>query len=261
MFSASFLEIEQWAAEFLLPFFRVASFFMVVPVIGTRMVPARIRMGLALAVTAVIVPVLPNLPQVNGLSMQTYIWIAEQILVGISMGFLMQILFQIYALGGQLIASQMGLGFASVSDPANGVSVVVLSQFYLMIVMMLFLALNGHLVLIEALVRSFYVLPVTEGVVPASGLMAIATSGTWLFSSALLMSLPAVTALLVINFAFGIMTKAAPQLNIFAVGFPFTMLMGLLITWVSLEGFLGQYYRFTEFAFQYIERVLGVGGL
>ncbi len=130
------------------------------------MVPARIRLGLALAVTAVIVPVLPNLPQVNGLSMQTYIWIAEQILVGISMGFLIQVLFQIYALGGQLIASQMGLGFASVSDPANGVSVVVLSQFYLMVVMMLFLALNGHLVLIEALVRSFYVLPVTEGGFP-----------------------------------------------------------------------------------------------
>ncbi len=245
----------------MLPFFRVASFFMLVPIIGTRMVPARIRMGLALAVTVVIVPLLPDLPTINGLSLQTYLWIAEQILIGISMGFLIQVLFQIYALGGQLIASQMGLGFASVSDPANGVSVVVLSQFYLMVVMMLFLAMNGHLVLIEVLVRSFYVLPVTEGSISSSGLMALVTSGSWLFSSALLMSLPAVTALLVINFAFGIMTKAAPQLNIFAVGFPFTMLMGLIITWVSLEGFLGQYYRFTEFAFQYIEQVLGVGGL
>ncbi len=259
MFGIGFLDIEQWAAEFMLPFFRVASFFMVVPVIGTRMVPARIRMGLALAVTAVIVPVLPDLPQINGLSLQTYLWIAEQILIGVAMGFLLQILFQVYALGGQLIASQMGLGFASVSDPANGVSVVVLSQFYLMIVMMLFLALNGHLVLIEVLVRSFDVLPVTEGGISSSGMMAIAMSGSWLVSSALLMSLPAVTALLVINFAFGIMTKAAPQLNIFAVGFPFTMLMGLLITWVSLEGFLGQYYRFTEFAFQYLERVIGMG--
>ena len=248
-------------AGFVLPFFRVASFFMIVPIIGTRMVPPRIRLGMALAVTAVIVPALPDLPRVEGFSGQTFMWISEQILIGICMGFLIQVLFQIYSLGGQIIASQMGLGFASVSDPSNGVSVVVLSQFYLNMVMLLFLSLDGHLVLIESLVRSFYVIPITEGTIPASGLMSLATSGSWLFSSAILMSLPAVTALLVINFTFGIMTKAAPQLNIFAIGFPFTMLMGLLITWVSLEGFLGQYHRFTSLAFSQIEKLLGVGGL
>ena len=134
MFDAGFMEIEQMVAEFILPFFRIASFFMVVPIIGTQMVAARIRMGLALALTAIVVPVLPDLPRVNGLSLQTFFWIAEQILIGISLGFLFQLLLQIFALGGQLIASQMGLGFASVSDPANGVSVVVLSQFYLMMV-------------------------------------------------------------------------------------------------------------------------------
>lgn len=255
------LQAEQWVSQFLLPFFRIASFFMVLPMIGTQLVPARIRMGLALAMTAVLLPVLPEMPPVNGLSLQTYILIAEQVLIGSALAFVIQVLFQIFTLGGQLISSQMGLGFASVSDPANGVSVVVLSQFYLMMVMLLFLSFNGHLVLFEALARSFYVLPVADGGLPVSGFLEVARAGTWMISSALLMSLPALTALLVINFAFGVMTKAAPQLNIFAIGFPFTMVMGLLITWVSLQGFLGQYQRFVMLAFEYLDHVLGTGGL
>ncbi|GGK72907.1 flagellar biosynthetic protein FliR [Amphritea balenae] len=259
MLALSTLQIEQWVAQFLLPFFRIASFFMVVPMIGTRLVPARIRMGLALAMTVVLLPVLPEMPVLGGMSLQTYILTAEQILIGTAMAFVVQVLFQVFVMGGQIISSQMGLGFASVSDPANGVSVVVLSQFYLTMVMLLFLAFNGHLVLFEVLARSFYVLPVADGGLPVSSYLAMAKSGSWMISSSLLMALPAVTALLVINFAFGVMTKAAPQLNIFAIGFPFTMMMGLLITWVSLEGFLGQYQRFTSIALDYIDQILGIG--
>lgn len=257
----STLQIEQWVAQFLLPFFRIASFFMVIPMLGTQLVPARIRMGLALAMTVVLVPVLPEMPLVYGMSLDTYILIAQQVLIGTALGFVVQVLFQVFVMGGQLVSSQMGLGFASVSDPANGVSVVVLSQFYLTMVMLLFLAFNGHLVLFEALARSFYVLPVSDGGMAASGFFALARSGGWMIASGLLMSLPAVTALLVINFAFGVMTKSAPQLNIFAIGFPFTMMMGLLITWASLDGFLGQYQRFTQLAFDYLDYLLGVGGL
>ncbi|MBN0986835.1 flagellar biosynthetic protein FliR [Amphritea pacifica] len=261
MLQLTSLQLEQWVAQFLLPFFRIASFFMVVPMIGTQLVPARIRLGLALAMTVVLLPTLPEMPLLSGMTLQTYILIAEQIIIGTAMAFVVQILFQVFALGGQLISSQMGLGFASVSDPANGVSVVVLSQLYLMMVMLLFLAFNGHLVLFEALARSFFVLPVSQGAMPVSGYMALAKSGSWMLASALLMALPAVTALLVINFAFGVMAKAAPQLNIFAIGFPFTMMVGLVITWVSLEGFLGQYQRFVSVAFNYLDQVIGVGVL
>ncbi|WP_417223797.1 flagellar biosynthetic protein FliR [Amphritea sp.] len=261
MLQLTSLQLEQWVAQFLLPFFRIASFFMVVPMIGTQLVAARIRLGLALAMTIVLLPTLPAMPVIDSMSLQTYILIAQQVLIGTAMAFVIQILFQIFSLGGQLISSQMGLGFASVSDPANGVSVVVLSQLYLMLVMLLFLAFNGHLVMFEALARSFFVLPVSAGPMPVAGYMAIAKSGSWMLASALLMALPAVTALLVINFAFGVMAKAAPQLNIFAIGFPFTMLVGLVIAWVSLEGFLGQYQRFVAVAFNYLDEVLGVGVL
>jgi flagellar biosynthetic protein FliR len=152
----------------------------------------------------------------------------------------------------------MGLGFASITDPVNGVSVVVLSQFYLMLVMMLFLAFDGHLVLVDVIVSSFQVMPV-GAILPGEVLWTVASSGTWMFAGALLLALPAVVALLVVNFAFGIMTKAAPQLNIFAIGFPFTMLFGLFIVWVSLAGFLGYYQRVANQVLEMISTLL-IGG-
>jgi flagellar biosynthetic protein FliR len=258
MLDIGLLQLEQWASAFLFPFFRIASFLMAMPMIGTQLVPMRIRLGLALAMTAVLLPVLPVPPVADGLSFQTYILIAQQILIGAVLGFALHIMFQIFAVGGQLIANQMGLGFASMTDPVNGVSVVVLGQFYLMLTMLMFLAMNGHLVMINVVAQSFDILPVTVVNFSAIKFMDIALAGTWMFSGALLMSLPAVTSLLVINLSFGIMTKAAPQLNIFAIGFPFTMVMGLLITWISLSGFLGQFELIADHALGVISQLIEV---
>lgn len=249
-------DLTSWMTRFLMPLFRIAAFFMVVPLIGTRLVPMRIRMGFAIAITVVVFPLLPPIPAVDGLSLGLYLTIAEQLLIGFSLGFFVQILFQVVVLGGQIISYQMGLGFASISDPTNGISVVVLSQFYLMMTMMLFLSMNGHLVLIDVIVDSFRILPVGEGTVSSSVLERIVFSGSWLFAAATLMALPAIIALLIVNFAFGIMTKAAPQLNIFAIGFPFTMVFGIFIVWVSLTGFLAQYQRFAEEALDMLGRLL-----
>ncbi|WP_277253902.1 flagellar biosynthetic protein FliR, partial [Neptunomonas phycophila] len=113
--------------------------------------------------------------------------------------------------------------------------------FYLMLSMLLFLAINGHLVMLDVLASSFDVMPVSELRFSAVKFMDIALLGGWMFAAGLLMALPAVTSLLVVNLAFGVMTKAAPQLNIFAIGFPFTMTLGLVITWLSLPGFGGQF--------------------
>lgn len=255
----SLLQIEQMVNQFLWPLFRVASFFMAMPIIGTQMLPARLRLGLALAVTLLILPVLPPMPAFDGLSLQSWIVIAQQILIGSLLGFAANILLQSFVMGGQIMAMQMGLGFASMTDPANGVNTVILSQIYLMLVMMLFLGMNGHLVLIEIMVESFAIIPVGLEGVSKMTLWELAHWGSWLFMAALLMALPAVTALLVINFAFGIMTKAAPQLNIFAIGFPFTMLMGVFIVWVSLSGFFSHYQAFSAEALENISQLLKVG--
>ncbi|EAR60567.1 flagellar biosynthetic protein FliR [Neptuniibacter caesariensis] len=256
MLELSILQIEQWVAAFLWPLFRIGSFFMAVPLLGSQLVNARIRLMLALAVTAVIAPMLPEMPAFNGLSVESYLIIAQQVIVGAMLGFLFQVFYQVFVLGGQMIAMQMGLGFASMTDPANGISVVMLGQFYLTLIMMIFVALNGHLIMIEIVVRSFEVLPVSLQAIDRDSFMKVALSGTWMFSAAMLMALPAVTALLVVNMAFGIMSRAAPQLNILAVGFPFTMVLGLFINWVNLGGFLDQYMRISVFVLDYIENLL-----
>jgi len=245
-------QIERMVSTFLWPFFRVASFFMVIPMIGSRLLPVRIRLGLAIAVTVLLVPVLPEMPVFDGISGENVVIILQQILIGTIMGFVIQVLFQVFVLGAQIAAMQMGLGFASTSDPANGVSVVILGQYYLMIVMMLFLVTNGHLIMIEVMVRSFTILPVGGESVATSSLYKVALAGTWLFSGAMMIALPAITALLVVNFSFGVMTRAAPQLNIFAIGFPFTMLMGLFITWISMGDILDHYYKMTQFVLDYL---------
>lgn len=258
MLELSIPELVEWMNRFMWPLFRISSFFMAVPLIGTRLLPARIRLGLALVVTMLVAPLLPPMPVYEGLSPAVFLLILQQLLIGTALGFMVQVLFQIFVVAAQLISSQMGLGFASVTDPANGVSVVVLSQFYLMLVMMLFLAMDGHLVLIDVIVGSFHIMPVGE-VLPGAVLWQVASAGSWMFAGGVLLALPAVIALLIVNFAFGIMTKAAPQLNIFAIGFPFTMLFGLFITWVSLAGFFDQYQRISEQVLGYVARLL-IGG-
>ncbi len=240
MLDLNVAELVEWMNRFMWPLFRISSFFMAVPLIGTQLVPVRVRLGLALAVTVVIAPLLPAMPVMEGLSPQVFVIIVQQMLIGFVLGFMVQVLFHLFVVAGQLVSSQMGLGFASMSDPTNGVSVVILAQFYLMMVMMMFLAMDGHLVLIEVIVGSFYIMTV-GAVVSGDVLWQVASAGSWMFAGALLLAIPAVIALLIVNFAFGIMTKAAPQLNIFSIGFPFTMLFGLFITWVSMAGFLGQY--------------------
>ncbi|WP_421866705.1 flagellar biosynthetic protein FliR [Motiliproteus sp.] len=255
MIEISIPELVEMMNGFLWPLFRISSFFMAVPLIGTQLVPVRVRLSLALAVTLVVVPLLPPMPVIEGLSPQMLVIIVQQMVIGFVLGFMVQVLFQLFIVVGQVISNQMGLGFASISDPVNGVSVVALSQLYLMIVMMLFLAFNGHQVLIEVIVTSFHIMPV-GATLSSDVFWEVASSGSWMFAGALLMALPAVIALLIVNFAFGIMTKAAPQLNVFAIGFPFTMLFGLFIVWVSLAGFLGQYQRIASQALGEISRML-----
>lgn len=252
MLDLNVAEIEQWISAFFLPLFRIGSFMMAAPMLGARVVNIRVRLILALAVTAIVAPILPEMPAYEGLSLEMFVVIAQQIVIGAMLGFVFQVFYQVFALGGQIIAMQMGLGFASTADPSNGVSVVMLGQFYMTMIMLLFISINGHLILIEVIVRSFEVVPVGFGVERMS-LWKTALTGSWMFSAAFVMALPAVTALLVVNLAFGIMSRAAPQLNILAIGFPFTMVMGLFINWVNLGVFLDQYMRIATFVLDYVE--------
>lgn len=245
MFELTNEQIGGWVGQFLLPLFRIASMLMVMPVIGTQLVPIRVRLYLSLAICVVLAPTLPPMPQVDAVSLQAMLLIGEQVLVGVMFGFMLQLYFHLFTVAGQIIAMQMGLGFASMVDPANGVSVPVLGQFLLMLVTLLFLAMNGHLVVFEVLAESFVTLPVGEGL-SLDHYWALAGKLTWVIAAGLLMALPVITALLIINLAFGVMTRAAPQLNIFSIGFPLTLVLGMFIFWVGLSDFLAHFQTLTS---------------
>ncbi|WLG97309.1 flagellar type III secretion system protein FliR [Pseudomonas sp. Z1-14] len=233
-------QISSWVASFILPLFRVTAVLMSMPVFGTTLVPGRVRLYLAVAITVVIAPGLPPMPPVNALDLSALMLVAEQILIGVLLGFSLQLFFQAFVVAGQIISIQMGMAFASMIDPTNGVNTAVIGQFLTMLVTLLFLAMNGHLVVFEVLTESFTTMPVGSAML-VNHFWDIAGKLGWVLGAAMLLVLPAITALLVVNIAFGVMTRAAPQLNIFSIGFPLTLVLGMVIFWVSLGDILNQY--------------------
>jgi flagellar biosynthetic protein FliR len=227
-------QIDAWIAAWFWPFTRIAACMMVAPIFGARFVPMRVRLVLSLAVTVVAAPLLPAPPDVGVFSATGIVITAQQVMIGVAIGFMMQLIFDAIGLGGQLIANSMGLSFAFNVDPSRGASTPALGQFYLLLTTMTFVALDGHLALIELLVRGFQVLPPgTEGL-GSVGLRGVASFASTMFAGALSVALPGMTALLIVNMAFGVMSRAAPTLNLFGVGFPIMLVFGLGIVVVGL---------------------------
>lgn len=233
-------QISTWVAAFMLPLFRIGALLMTMPIIGTTLVPKRVRLYFALAITVVVAPSLPPMPAVQSLDLSGLLLIAQQILIGAGMGLSLQLFFQAFVIAGQIIGIQMGMGFASMVDPVNGVSVATIGQFLTMLVTLLFLAMNAHLLVFEILIESFTTLPVGQGISTTDIWLLVMRLG-WVLGAALLLVLPAIAALLVVNIAMGVMTRAAPQLNIFSIGFPLTLVLGMVILWITLGDILNQY--------------------
>lgn len=251
-------EIMSLIGTYLWPLFRIGALVGAAPLFGTRTVPVRVRIGLAVVLTVVIAPMLPPAPALDPLSAEAIRVVIAQVMIGLVMGFALQLVFSAFVVGGQIISMGMGLGFAAMNDPVSGVSVPVVGQFYTVTVTLLFLTLNGHLLLIEALVDSFDALPVgTQGIAP-EGLWDLVNWAGRMFAWAVLISLPAVGALLLANIGFGIMTRAAPQLNIFAVGFIAIILLGLLVVYFTLPNLLPQLMGLMDEIFALLRHLLTV---
>ncbi|HET7809284.1 MAG TPA: flagellar biosynthetic protein FliR [Steroidobacteraceae bacterium] len=221
-------QIEGWVAQGFYPFTRVGACLMVAPMFGARFVPTRTRVLLAAALTALVVPLIPN-PGIAPFSPQGFVVVIQQLLIGAALGFALQVVFDAMGLAGQLLANSMGLSFAFNVDPLRGSSTAALGQLYIILATLTFLALGGHLAIIELLVDGFTTLPVGTGGLGREGLWAMVLWGGTLFSGAITVALPGVTALLIVNLAFGVVSRAAPSLNLFAVGFPISLVVGLLV--------------------------------
>lgn len=249
-------QLAQWLSDFLWPFFRIAGMLLAAPIFGIRQVPARFRVVLAVMIAVAVQPVIPPTPTVSALSAEAFLITFQQLAIGAAMGFMLQMAFNALIIGGQIMAYKMGLGFATMMDPANGVQVPVIAQYWLFIAMIAFVIANGHLTLIEGIAESFQVIPVAVDGITRNSIWTLIGWASRMFAAGLIMALPVTIALLVVNIALGVVSRAAPQLNIFAIGFPITMLMGFLMMWVTVPQVLTSFGALVIEAFQHFAEIL-----
>jgi flagellar biosynthetic protein FliR len=227
-------QLEGWLLQYFWPFVRIGACLMVAPIFGAVFVPPRFRLVLAGAITLLVAPLI-SMPQgIVPVSVAGAIVTIHQLLIGVATGFVLQVVFDSLAMGGQLLANSMGLSFAFNVDPQHGASTPVVGSMYMLMVTLTFLALNGHLAMIEALTDGFRSMPIGLQGFGAEQWWDIVSWGNQLFAGALAVALPGMTALLIVNLGFGVMSRAAPALNMFAVGFPITLVFGLVIILLGL---------------------------
>jgi flagellar biosynthetic protein FliR len=233
MISVTSMQLEAWLAAFIFPLARILALVASAPVIGNKQVPARVKVGLSMLITFLIAPTL-NIPaDIEASSGPGLFILLQQILVGLAMGFSMRLVFTAIEMAGDIMGMQMGLGFASFYDPVNSTQSQVIAQFLGIIAALAFLSMNGHLYMLSTLAESFQAFPISINLPAANAMHTLALWGGSIFSNALRLSLPLIAALLITNLALGILTRSAPQLNIFAIGFPITLVVGfaaLLLT-------------------------------
>lgn len=225
----AFGDFNAFAQSFLWPFLRLGAMLMAAPLFSARATPARIRLLIAALLAFALAPVLPPAP---GLAVFTPVWllaVLRELLIGIAIGFVLQAVFEAIAWAGELCSVSIGLGFAQLADPLRGASTPVISHWFLLVAMTLFVVSNGHLQLIDLTVKSFELAPPGQSGVNGLSLKELVLYVGQLLAGGTRLALPVVFALLLINLAFGVVTRATPSLNLFALGFPITLLAGLLL--------------------------------
>ena len=202
---------------------------------------------LGLTIALAITPALPPVPPMDPASGQGLLILAQQMLIGLAMGFSLRLVFSAIDMAGNMIGTQMGLGFATAYDPQSASQTAVISEVLGMLALLVFLAINGHLMVITTLVESFSSLPIGVGILQPGSWLNIANAGGIIFSSGVLLSLPIVVALLITNIALGVLGRVAPQLNLMAIGFPVTIILGFVALMVSMSYLSEPLQRLFEF--------------
>ena len=220
-------QVLAWITPILWPFIRVLALFGAMPVLAQRSVPVRARVALAFLIAFCAQASLPPMPVVELDSAQGFLTIAQQLLIGISLGFAVRIVFTAVEFAGEIVGLQMGLNFAGFFDPATGGQATAMSRFFGVSVSWLFIVMGGHLMLIAAVVQSFHAFPVSAE--PFAFLRSVQPQrwGAEIFELGLWIALPLIAMLLFTNLVLGIVSRVAQQMNIFAIGFPITVSVGL----------------------------------
>lgn len=222
---------------FIYPLARVLGLFVTAPIFNNFATPVRIRLIIAIAVTFGVLPLVPPLPPIDLNSGTGFLVLAREMGIGIAMGFVMRIVFAAMLMAGEQVGFQMGLGFAVFYDPQNSAQTPIIAEYFSLLTTLMFLSMNGHLMMVATLAQSFQVIPIGPHALPENTWSNLVLFGSHIFSAGLLFSLPVTVALLVTNLALGILARAAPQLNLFAIGFPITMMSGFAVLSLSLSLF------------------------
>lgn len=234
MLSFTASQLDSWIAAYLWPMARILALIAATPVLGHRSVPTRTKIGLALALTIVIAPLLPANEAPALLSPTGLATLLQQIFIGVVLGFGIRIVMAAIELAGEIIGLQMSLSFAGFFDLQSGHEGNAMGSWLTMIATLLYLSIDGHLIMIHALAESFRWFPIGDLAHGLPDTLPLLRLGAAIFETGLRLALPVIAVMLFINLALGIMTRATPQLNIFAIGFPFTLLLGLLTLYFAL---------------------------
>jgi flagellar biosynthetic protein FliR len=234
MITISSVDLNTWIAALLWPLSRVLGLIAAAPLFGNVSVPVTLKIILGVLLAMIIAPTVPALPAQDPMSLAGLLILLQEMLIGIGMGFTIRIVFAAVEMMGEISSLTMGLGFASFFDPQTQGNSSAISQFLALLATMVFLSVDGHLVLLSVLAESFISLPISASPINGGGFMQLANWVGIIFSSGLHLALPIVAALLITNVALGILTRAAPQLNLFGIGFPITLGVGLAVIGMTM---------------------------
>ncbi len=233
MITLTSAQLDGWIAMLIFPLARILALIASAPITSSAQFPVRAKIGLAVMLTVLLAPLLPATEIISG-SATSMLLLVREVLIGIAMGMAMRVVFAAVSMAGDVIGLQMGLGFAQFYDPQSSAHVPVTGQFLGLVATLIFLSLNGHLLLLSTLVESFQRAPALAGAVPATNWLSLAQWGGMIMRAALLLSLPVIAVLLITNITLAVLSKAATQLNIFAIGFPITLGVGFIAMLITL---------------------------
>ncbi len=228
MISISEAQLAAWLSPIVWPFLRVLALFTAAPIFSMKVIPVRVKIALAFLIALCAQASLGDQPVISLNGPDALGAVIQQVGVGLAIGFAVRLVFTAVELAGELIGLQMGLNFASFFNPASGGQMSAVSNFLSQMAMLLFIVLDGHLMLVMAVVRSFKAFPTDGSFLDVLVNTRIYTLGTDIFASALWIALPMIGLMLFVNLTLGIVSRVAPQMNIYSIGFPVTLTMGMV---------------------------------
>jgi len=221
-------QLVAWLSPMIWPFLRVLAVFTAAPIFSSKSIPLRARIALAFFISLASQASLQDQPLISLSSPEALGAVMQQVGIGLAIGFTVRLVFASIELAGEIVGFQMGLNFASFFDPSFNTQSSAVAKFFGHMAAFLFIVMNGHLLVIMAVVKSFKAFPVDQNFIEALKVMKLYELGANLFASGLWIALPMVGMLMFVNLAMGVVSRVAPQMNIYSIGFPITLTAGLV---------------------------------